>query len=120
VPDDYESILPSLQQPGAAQLFSTDIAESREASKEGDRDDRADVKVYADGSGAEGGAGAAAVLYKGGRRTAALRYHLGSLADHTTYEAEAVGVTLALELLSKERLPGRRPFCWTTKQSYSQ
>jgi ribonuclease HI len=42
-------------------------------------------------------------LYKGGRRTAALRYHLGSLADHTTYEAEAVGVTLALELLSKEK-----------------
>jgi ribonuclease HI len=56
-----------------------------------------------DASGIEGNAGAAAVLYKKGRRSKALRYCLGPLTDHNTYEAEAVGVALALELLSRER-----------------
>jgi ribonuclease HI len=47
--------------------------------------------------------GAAAVLYKQGRHTKALRYCLGLLTDHTPYEREAVGVALALEILSRER-----------------
>jgi ribonuclease HI len=42
-------------------------------------------------------------MYKKGRYARTLRYCLGPLADHTTYEAEATGVILALELLSKER-----------------
>jgi hypothetical protein len=42
-------------------------------------------------------------MYKRGRYARSLRYSLGPLADHTTYEAEATGVVLALELLSIER-----------------
>ncbi|KAF8510315.1 hypothetical protein JB92DRAFT_2728297 [Gautieria morchelliformis] len=51
----------------------------------------------------EGGAGAAAVLYRGERKVAGLRYHLGTLDKHTMYEAEAIGVVLGLELLRREK-----------------
>jgi hypothetical protein len=53
--------------------------------------DKADVKVFADGSGIDGNVGAAAVLYKNGKCTRSLRYQLGTLEEHTTYKAEAVG-----------------------------
>ena len=43
----------------------------------------ADTKVFTDGLGMEGETGAAAVLYRKGRRIADLKYHLGTLADHT-------------------------------------
>jgi hypothetical protein len=100
---DYETITPALQPPNQPPLFKTDIADSREESREADLADTSDAKVYTDGSGAEGNAAASAVMYKKGRYARTLRYCLGPLADHTTYEAEATGVILALELLSKER-----------------
>ena len=33
----------------------------------------------------------------------ALQYHVGPFTDHTTYKAEAIGITLILELLSHDR-----------------
>ncbi|KIJ58963.1 hypothetical protein HYDPIDRAFT_50490, partial [Hydnomerulius pinastri MD-312] len=51
----------------------------------------------------EGGIGAAAVLIQNDRRPRVLRYHLGSTDEHTVYEAEAVGLTLAAQLLTTER-----------------
>ncbi|KZV98023.1 hypothetical protein EXIGLDRAFT_702131 [Exidia glandulosa HHB12029] len=45
--------------------------------------------------------GAAAVLYRDGEEEDTLLYHLGSAKEHTTYEAEAVGVILGLHLLAK-------------------
>jgi ribonuclease HI len=102
-PDKYETIYPIAQPPKASQLFTTDIAQSREDSKEDDKANMDNAKIYTDGSGREGGVGAAAVMYKGGKRSKALRYHLGTTAEHTTYKAEAIGVTLALERLTKEK-----------------
>ena len=55
--------------------------------------------MFTDGLGVEGETGAAVILYKKGKRIADLKYHLGILAEHTTYEAEAVGVLLGLKLL---------------------
>jgi ribonuclease HI len=59
-----------------------------------------DISVFSDGSGFEGGIGAAAVLYVNGTVSSTLRYHLGSEKQHTVYEAEIVGLTLSLHLLT--------------------
>lgn len=61
----------------------------------------ATYKIYSDGLGQNGQAGAAAVLMIGDDKTLAktLRYHLGPLTQHTTYEAEAVGAVLATHLM---------------------
>ena len=96
--DAYEEIMPFTHAPNTLCCYSTNIATSREESKEEEADDTADTKVFTDGSGMEGKTGAAEVLYRG-RRIADLKYHLGTLAEHTMYEAEAVGVLLGLELL---------------------
>ena len=66
--------------------------------------DRADVrgeKFYGDGSGYEGGIGAAAVMWAQGRQAKALSVKLGSEAEHTVYEAEVVGVILALHIVKQ-------------------
>ncbi|KAF5374631.1 hypothetical protein D9615_008911 [Tricholomella constricta] len=63
--------------------------------------DLAPVSVYCDGSGFEGGIGASAVLYVDKAERASLRYHLGPTTKHTVYEAEIVGLTLGLHLLTK-------------------
>ena len=105
--DDFETIKPALQVPNKVPLFTTKIAESREESTEADEADEPDAKIYTDGSGLDNNAGSAAVMYRRGRCTKTLRYYLGPLTDHTTYEVEAVGVTLALKLLSHERGIGK-------------
>ena len=98
-PDAFEEIVPFTHAPNTPHCYSTNIATSREESKEEEADDMADTKVFTDGSGAEGETGAVAVLYKKGKRIADLKYHLGTLAEHTTYEAEANRVLLGLKLL---------------------
>jgi ribonuclease HI len=102
-PNTQETVTPASHAPDTPPRFTTNIADSREESKADNVADKADVKVYADGSGIDGNVGAAAVLYKNGKRTRSLKYQLGTLKEHTTYEAEAVGVTLALELIAHER-----------------
>ena len=62
-----------------------------------------ELKLYSDGSGLDGSVGAAAVIYKTGRSPKVLKLHSGTLEDYPTYEAEAVGLSLALHLLSQER-----------------
>ena len=56
-------------------------------------------KVYSDGSGFEGGAGASAILYKDNHVVKSLYYYLGPLTEHTVYESELIGLLLALHLL---------------------
>ncbi|KAG2129733.1 ribonuclease H-like domain-containing protein, partial [Suillus clintonianus] len=56
-----------------------------------------------DGSGYKGGIGAAAVLIRDGQEPRKLRYHLGPNDEHTVYEAETLGLTLAARLLATER-----------------
>ena len=49
--------------------------------------------------------GPAAVLFWGNAAPKSLRYHLGSLDEHTTFEAEAVGLIMGAHLLSMEPHP---------------
>ena len=61
-----------------------------------------DIQVFTDGSGLNGQVGTAAVMYRRGWVPRVLRYHLGSLMEHTMFEAEAVGLLLALHMLKYE------------------
>ena len=61
-----------------------------------------EVCVYSEVSGLNGEAGAAAILFRGGRELGMAHYHLGPLSWHTTYEAEIVSVLLMLQFVREE------------------
>ena len=69
----------AVRPPNSKCVAVTDIAASREESKEVDLADNVTLQVYTDGSGQDGMVGAAAVLFKGGSVIGTLCYHLGSL-----------------------------------------
>jgi len=82
-------------------MFSTLTHATREESLAAEAGDDATTKIYTDGSGFQGGAGAAAVIYLNGspNPSGALRFHLGKLTEHSTYEGEVVGLMLAVWLM---------------------
>lgn len=79
------------------------ISETREESIALEAEDQSDFRIYSDRSGQEGGVGTAAVMYKKGesKPIRTLKYHLGKDNEHTTYEVEAVGATLAVRLVKE-------------------
>lgn len=81
-PDTYEVIVPFIHPPDTCRLYTNEISISRRESREYKAG--ADVKVFADGSGLDGNAGAAAVLYRQGKRVNTLRDRLSPLTRHTT------------------------------------
>ena len=96
-----EVISPATEDPRRIMRFRTIIPESRECSIEEEDQDKADFKVFSDGSGQEGGVGAAAVIYKKGRSRPLrhLKSYLGPLTEHNSFEGEAVGGLLACWLI---------------------
>jgi ribonuclease HI len=98
-----ESITHSRRPPNDRNSYSISIASSRKQAIEEHNANNNEIKIYCDGSGIDGKVGAAAVLYRQGQpRPRTLRYHLGSIDEHTVYEAESVGLNLAAQLLSQE------------------
>ncbi|KAF5381383.1 hypothetical protein D9615_008435 [Tricholomella constricta] len=104
-PNDIETINPVRQLPTYQHPFTTQIAKTREASLQEDLDNRAHIKIYTDGWGYKGQAGAAAILIVNNKPPIKLQYHLGPLSRNTTFEAEAVGVALGMQLLIETALP---------------
>ncbi|PPQ94550.1 hypothetical protein CVT25_012018 [Psilocybe cyanescens] len=102
-PSNFESIHPANTVPTFKAPFSVQIGTSREESMAFEASDKADFKVYSDGSGHSDGIGASAALYRRGTDTpeASLRVYLGSKSEHNTYEAEAARGNLAFQLLRK-------------------
>jgi ribonuclease HI/exonuclease III len=100
------------RRPGYAKPMITKIDESKEeAIKEDDKErEPGEIRVYADGSGFEGYAGACAVLTRDDRRKI-LKYRLGKLTRHTVYEAEGVAVILGEHLIECERNPRKSSIC---------
>jgi len=96
-PRKIETIAPDTTAPMYTPHFKTSIPETREESIAAEKNDTSVYTAYSDGSGHDGKVGAAAVLYKKGisQEINSLKYHLGDLTKHTTYEAEAVGGILA-------------------------
>jgi len=90
----------------------TEIADSKEAALDEalKYNDDVPLRVYCDGSGTDGGIGAAAVLYRHQSHRQTLHYHLGSADEHTVYEAECIGIVLALHMLindTRSRFPNK-------------
>jgi ribonuclease HI len=106
-PQLVETINPIRQRPSYVKNFQTHIASTSEAAikEDAELENNTDIRIYSDGSGYKGKAGAAATLYRGNNRPRTLQYCLGKLTEHTVYEAEAMGVTLGLHLLRKEVAP---------------
>ena len=109
-PELMEKIAAVRQDPKWEPNLALQITDNKEEAKEEDREDRARVKVYTDGSGFEGQVGAAAVLYRDGMVKSRRRMRLGSIKHHTVYEGEGVGMILGLELIREEhRVRGMVP-----------
>ena len=102
LPCSFEMIAPARAPPRCRNKFTTVPFGTEEESIEWDRGNKADICIYTDRSGLKVNAGAAAVLFRGCKAPKSLRYHLGSLDEHTTFEAEAVGLVLGAHLLSAE------------------
>ena len=91
---------PSLEQIKRS-LFCSVIAKTQEASIEAERNDRARIKMYTDGSSTDGGVGASVALFETDQPGfIARQFHLGAAADHTSYEAELVGALMAAHLVA--------------------
>ena len=92
-----ETITPSNQLSWLTNKFTTKISNSREESITNEKEDKADFKVFSDGSGLDGGIGAAAIIYSKERNTPInhLKKYIGPKEKHNTYEAEIVGALLA-------------------------
>ena len=101
-PSEYETFSLADRPPNGKCIATTNIATSREESKEVDLEDHAALKVYTDRSGQDSKAGATAVLFKGSSVVGTLQYHLGSLEHHTTFEAKLLGILLGLWLVNWE------------------
>ena len=101
-PAEFKAFSLANRPPNIKCVLTTDIAATRDSSKVADLEDDAALKVYTDGSGQDGMASATAVLYKGDAVTKTLKYQLGSLEWHTTYEVELVGLLLGLWLIRQE------------------
>jgi hypothetical protein len=83
--------------------FALRIANTKDMAEEEDRQDRANIQIYTDGSGLEGRIGASAVLYRGGEEKGQMRFCLRSVQKHTVYEGECMGLVLGMGLLQHER-----------------
>lgn len=83
--------------------FETCIPQNKDEALEVALKDQAELICYSDGSGLDGMAGAAAVLMRkdNNEPIGKVRYQLGTLEEHTTFDAESVGILLSLHLLQQ-------------------
>lgn len=98
-PRTIETIYPRPIHPDSHTPFNTSIAASKEDAIAEFRRCTTRTMIFTDGSSTNGKVGAAASLYVDFTHIATLRYHLGDDTEHTVFEAEAVGLILAAQLL---------------------
>ncbi|PPQ84290.1 hypothetical protein CVT25_013229 [Psilocybe cyanescens] len=100
-PERFEPIHPARTAPTYQAPFAIQIDASREKSMAYESSDKADYRVYSDGSSHSDSVGASAILYRKGSKIpkATLKVCLGIGTEHNSYEAEAAGGNLAMWLL---------------------
>jgi len=101
-PEAYETVCPVRLGPKWRPQYPIRVPKSMSKAVEDAMSVQSEVTVYSDGSSLGGGVGAAAMLCRNRWVKAVLRKHLGSAAHHTVFEAEAVGLVLAAELVRAE------------------
>ena len=82
--------------------FPVEIPASRVAAIEAAQMVPADVKVFSDGSGIEGGIGAAAVMYRDSKMNQVFRKYQGSEGQHIVFKVEVISIALAAKLIRVE------------------
>jgi len=98
-PQMIETIIPWPIHPNSHTPFSTSIASSKEDAIAEFRRCTNRTMIFTDGSSTNRKVGATASLYVNFTHIATLCYHLGNDSEHTVFEAEAVGLILAVQLL---------------------
>ena len=93
-----ECIKPHAQHLNWLPTFTTFIAKNKEEAASYIRTRTDDIKIFSDGSGFKEKIGAAAIRPD---TQDVLYYQLGSSRWHTVFEAELVGILLALKLIDK-------------------
>jgi len=105
-PSTTETISATQCRPNYIPAFSTTILNSKqEALTATINHHKMQVSVYSDGSGFENRVGTSAIMYINSVEKRTLQYYLGPLSNHTVYEGEIVGLTLALHLLKSPPVP---------------
>jgi len=99
-PRTVETIHPHPTHPNSYTPFTTSIANSKDDAIAKFRICNTRTMIFTDGSSTGRKVGAAASLYVDYNHIATLRFHLGDDTEHTVFEAEAVGLILAAQLLS--------------------
>ena len=104
-PPTMEKILPVRHHPKWQPETTVQISDDPQkvARQDEKAEEEDNICVYTDGSGQDGKIGVAAVLRRKGTTIKTIKYHLGSDKNHMVYEAEVVGMLLAMELLRGER-----------------
>jgi ribonuclease HI len=77
------------------------VDDTKERAIEAEENDRAEIRIYTDGSATNGKVGAAAVIYRKEKRIKTLWKHLGSDEEHTVYEAECTGILMGLHAIKR-------------------
>lgn len=110
-PDEIETITPIRRRPSYRPSFEVIIKDSKKIAltAANELESQQPIRVYCDGSGYEGGVGAAAILYIGPDIKEVLYYHLGSTLEHTVYEAESVGILMGIHMLTNLQRQLREP-----------
>ena len=101
-PKTVEEILPLCHPPNWTPKTKITIADNKEDATTATANATEVVQVFTDGSGIDGGIGAAAILRRRGKPDKCLRFHLGNDTDYTVYNGEQVGMLLGLTLLLSE------------------
>jgi ribonuclease HI len=104
-PDRTEKIQAVRYSPGWKANLEIHIPDSKEEAKRLVENDAADIQIFTDGSGYEGGIGAAAILIRKDRPHRKMKYYLGRDTQQGVYNAETVGLILGAKLLETETTP---------------
>jgi ribonuclease HI len=104
--------------------YDTYIQRDAKKAKERAELRREDIQIFTDGSGYEGGIGAAATIWRQGQRQGqrerTLQLHLGSDRQQIVYGGEVAGLILAMELLRTETRPFNSVFIGVDNQAAIQ
>ncbi|KAK0200152.1 hypothetical protein DFS33DRAFT_1267068, partial [Desarmillaria ectypa] len=98
-PDDVETIKAVRFPPHWQTKVQVKIPESMQEATTMERIDRSEVQAYGDGSDIENGIGAAAVVYRRGRKVKTVRMKVGEASKHKVYDGEGISLILCTEAI---------------------